>query len=307
MGSRGGSRRMAFIFLALSVVAAALATLIIFVVFRSLEMRVQQRTVARQNEFVEIVVASHQLEQGTSLTEEHLATKKIPRTFYLEKMIVDPEIIYGRVPRERILPGEPIRQERLADPKAGAGLNALIPKGQRALQVEMRGAQAVAGFVNPGDYVDVLFTGKNPDEGKKDHTRTLLQSKYVLAVDDRLAMDDAVAGKRGRVAPSVTLALTPVEAQLVTHALRTGEVTLTLRNHVDVTRQEVHGVAPGEFIGAANKRKKVAEVVQKPKGKGQVVSQPAPIPDDPNTVLIIEGAKARTEIDAAEQNDDRPE
>ena len=150
----------------------------------------------------------------------------------------------------------------------------------------------MAGFINPGDYVDIIFTGNDSDKGGK-HTMTLLQSKQVLAVGQRMATRDSIS-RRAQGGPSVTLALTPQEAQMVTHAVRTGRVTLTLRNHVDVTKQEVHGVAPGQFIGAANKRRTVAEVARKVdrSGPSQVI-QPQP-PDDPTTkTRIIEGASVR--------------
>ena len=295
MGSRGGSRRMAMIFLALSVVAAGLATLILFVVFRNLDSQVQQRAEKRKQEQVTIVVAASTLAQGTTLTADHLVEKDVPRSFYLDTMVAKSESIVGRVPRERILEGEPVRTERLADAKDGAGMNALIPKGQRALQLELQGAAAVGGFVNPGDYVDILYTGEDSERGGQ-HTKTLLQSKLILAVDERLAVRDESAAGRTGVAPSVTLALTPQEAQLVTHASRTGIVTLTLRNHVDVTRQEVHGVAPGDFIGASNKRVRVADIVRKPdtSGAGKTVV-PATTPvKDPDQVTIIEGGNVRT-------------
>jgi len=284
---------MAIIFLVLSVIAAGLATLVLFVVFQSLERSVKKKTEARADNFVEIVVAKQTIEQGTTLNKDLLEHRRVPDAFFLDTMADSIEAIEGRVPQERVLAGEPLRTERLADPEAGRGLTALIPKGQRALQIELRGAQAVAGFVNPGDFVDVLFTGTDPKK-KKPHTRTLLQAKEVLAVDERLALDDQGSAATGRVAPSVTLALTPVEAQMVTHAQRTGTLTLTLRNHVDVTRQEVHGVAPGEFIGAANKPVRVKDVARNTPRPGPQVITPDPEPvQDPNKVRIIEGATVR--------------
>ncbi|MFK7929066.1 MAG: Flp pilus assembly protein CpaB [Myxococcota bacterium] len=304
MGSRGGSRRMAIIFLTLSVIAAGLATLILFVVFRSLESRVAERDQARSQELTTIVVAKDTLEQGTTLSEVNLDIKRIPRTFYLDTMVSEPQAIFGRVPRERILAGEPIRKERLANPQAGAGLNALIPKGQRALQVELRGANAVAGFVNPGDYVDILFTGEDRKE-KGQHTKTLLQSKLILAVNNRMAVQDD-GSRRAQSAPSVTLALTPQEAQVVTHAARTGIVTLTLRNHVDVTEQEVHGVTADKFIGAANTRQTVAEVARpvRATGGGKVVTpQPDPA-KDPTQTTIIQGSNV-TVVDNIDGEDEK--
>lgn len=297
---------MAMIFLALSVVAAGLATLILFVVFQNLDSQVKQRTQKRKQEQVTIVVAATTLAQGTTLTEDHLTEKLVPRSFYLDTMVDESNSILGRVPRERILAGEPVRTERLADARDGAGMNALIPKGQRALQLELQGANAVGGFVNPGDYVDILYTGEDAERGGQ-HTKTLLQSKLILAVDERLAVRDESAASRAGVAPSVTLALTPVEAQLVTHASRTGIVTLTLRNHVDVTKQEVHGVAPGDFIGASNKRVRIADIAKVPdtSGVGKTVIPAIVPPQDPDKVKIIEGAAVR-EIENPDRVDTTP-
>lgn len=307
MASRSSSRRTAIIFLVLSVCFALAATVVIFLFFRSLDSRVVEQSLLRQQELVDIVVAARPLEQGTTLTPEHVEVRRVPRTFFLDTMVSAPDTITGRVPRERILAGEPLRTERLADPKAGAGLNALIPKGQRALQVELRGAAAVAGFISPGDYVDILFTGASTARtadyldaltpGK--HTKTLLQSKLVLAIDSLLATEDD-GTETGRAAPSVTLALTPEEAQIVTHAMQSGVVTLTLRNHVDVTQQEVHGVSPDDFIGAANKRKRVADVARATPSPARPTAAPTTPPPDPNKTLLIEGASVRS----VEESDD---
>lgn len=287
----------------LAVLFAAAATVILFLFFRSLESRVAQQTVLRQQELVDIVVTARTLEQGITLKADHLQTLRVPRMFFLDTMVSSPDAVVGRVPRERILAGEPLRTERLADPKAGAGLNALIPKGQRALQVELRGAAAVGGFVSPGDYVDILFTGETKEASRArfgaltpgKHTTTLLQSKLVLGVDDLLAVEDEGTTTEN-TQPSVTLALTPEEAQLVTHAFETGKVTLTLRNHVDVTRQEVQGVKPDSFIGAAHARKSIAEVrVVTPPAARPTGPRPPPVPvDDPSKTMIVEGGTVRT-------------
>ncbi|MFT7517953.1 MAG: pilus assembly protein CpaB [Kiritimatiellia bacterium] len=294
MGSTGGSRRVAILFLGLSVVAAGLATLILMVVFNQLQSRLEIKQKTHAEELVSVVIAVRTLEQGTTIKTDDLVVKQIPRPYYLEQMFDDSNIILGRVPRERILEGEPLRAERLADPKAGAGLNALIPKGQRALQIELHGGQAVAGFINPGDYVDLIYTAMD-QKLNGTHTTTLLQSKQVLAVDDRLAVNDEAMGQRGHVAPSVTLALTPEQAQKVTHANRTGNLTLTLRNHVDVTHQEIHGVVADSFIGSKNGRRPVAQPVKAPArtGTGPVIV-PVATPAGQG-VTIIQGGD-RTEV-----------
>jgi len=100
------------------------------------------------------------------------------------------------------------------------------------------------------------------------------------------------ASRGAQAAPWGARALTPQEAEVVTHAGGTGVVTLTRRNHVDVTEQEVHGVTADKFIGAANTRQSVAEVARpvRKTGGGKVVT-PQPDPTkDPTKTTIIQGS-----------------
>jgi pilus assembly protein CpaB len=157
--------------------------------------------------------------------------------------------VVGRIPRERILANEFVRSDRLADPVAGVGLNAIIPRGMRAISINIADGQALSGFLNPGNYVDLLVTvqpdvvGEAARSTAKPETNTLLQAVFVLGVNSRMrneSRDDAKA--RGRNRPSVTLLTTADQAEQVAHAENMGEVTLTLRNDLDVTYADLSGV-----------------------------------------------------------------
>ena len=128
---------------------------------------------------------------------------------------------------------------------------AIIPHGMRAISLDISGGSAVAGFVNPGNYVDILLTVEDLDRGTLT-TITLLQAVSVLAVNDRLGgfrelteeqqkqEEDQARTRGGASAPSITIAVTPDQAERVTHAKIQGTVTLTLRNDIDVTQYETH-------------------------------------------------------------------
>jgi pilus assembly protein CpaB len=243
-----GGRARAIIFLAMSFMFAIVATVVIFVFIKVMQARLE--AASDPGDRIEVVVAAKVLYQGHTLTEEDLKMVLIPPDFLPEKVFTDPADLVGRVPKDRILVDEFIRGERLADIDAGVGLNAIVPRGMRAVQINITEGSAVAGFLNPGNYVDVLVTIQ-PDSSRPE-TVTLLQAVYVLAVNNR--MGDQASGGSGseRMRPSVTLAVTPPQAERLAHAYAQGVVALALRNDIDVTHVETHGTSANQLIGRAD-------------------------------------------------------
>jgi pilus assembly protein CpaB len=200
------------------------------------------------------IVAARDLYQGVEITEEDLYAVEIPPQYLNEAIYQSPEHVVGRVPRERILANEFLREERLADAKAGIGLNAIIPRGRRAVSINVSDAFGVSGFLNPGNYVDLLVTIENRESGagsksENTETKTVLQAVYVLAVDTRTGSkstpkegeetEQTIEEKQAqrRLRPSVTLSVTPEEAEQVAFAESQGTITLSLRNDLDVEDQ----------------------------------------------------------------------
>jgi pilus assembly protein CpaB len=134
-----------------------------------------------------------------------------------------------------IVAGEPILESKLASRDSGRGLAALIPEGMRAYTIQTsRVASNVAGFILPGNSVDVLLTlkGNYNDTTGGGSTTTLLQAVEILAVDQRL--DAPVDNKiNPRELGSVTLLVTPEQAALLDLGQNMGTLTLSLRNPED--------------------------------------------------------------------------
>lgn len=252
---RTGGRLMAMVFLAVSFFAALVVFGLMWVFLSGLQHNLDQ--MSKGSDQIEVVVAARDLHQGMALTAEDLQIKEIPRAYIPDTVYHSLSDVEGRTPRERILKGEAIRQERLAQPAAGRGLNAIIPTGQRAQQIELAGAASVGGFINPGNFVDILVTGN--DSNGMGQTTTLLQAVKVLAVDDRLETQGRGRRERGG-SPAVTLALTPYDAQRLTEAVAIGNITLTLRNDVDVMNVPVKGMKPSMFIGTSKQRVSIEEL-----------------------------------------------
>ena len=247
MAREGGAGPVrALIFLALAIGAGSFALVVLYKLITNYQLKIDEAK--RPEDTVMVIVAARDLYQGVTITEDDLYAVQIPPKYLPEGVFLSPEHVVGRIPRERILANEFVRADRLADPESGVGLNAVIPRGMRAISINVSDGAALSGFLNPNNYVDVLVTVQ-PEEAttgsdKMPETRTLLQAVFVLGVNSRMQKETAEAAKekRGSQRPSVTLLVTADQAEQIAHAENLGEIVLTLRNDLDVNFTPLAGV-----------------------------------------------------------------
>lgn len=250
-----GGRAKALMLLSLSMVASAVAIMIVLGVVKRAEEKVAESQIPMDT--VVAVVAARDLNVGVTIgpddiVETHLVPSLLPElgTFASVDMVV------GRTPRERVLANEIVREQRLALADAGIGLNALVEPGRRAMSVSVDSQSGVAGFIRPGNYVDVIVTIR-PD-GRDNTTKwvsnTFLQGAKVLAVGRK--MNDEEQGKLPesrttsvREKPTVTLELEPDDAEALALASSKGDIHIVLRNDVDITAVETQGTYANAIIG----------------------------------------------------------
>lgn len=244
MASQSGGRVRAIIFLFISLLAAIVAALVIWKVIQGYDASLEQ--LQQEETKVTVVLAARDLYQGQVLFREDLTLTDIPEALKPEAAFPSIDELVGRVPTERILRGEIVRTERLADEEAGVGLNAIVPQGYRALSLNVDNGSAVSGFINPGNYVDILLTVDDGDGQLV--TTTLEQAVLVLAVDNRLGESGGVV-ENASTRPSITFAVTPEQAERITYSSEHGALTLTLRNDVDVTHVDTQGATADRLIG----------------------------------------------------------
>ncbi len=151
-----------------------------------------------------------------------------------------------------IYEGEPILETRLAPKGAGGGLAATIPIGMRAAALRVNEVVGVAGFVVPGQRVDVLIMGSPPVAGRsvgETVSKTLLQNIEVLSAGQRIEKD--AEGKPVSV-QVVNLLVTPEQAEILTLASNETRVQLVLRNPLDTNEAKTKGAAYAQlFSGSA--------------------------------------------------------
>jgi pilus assembly protein CpaB len=212
---------------------------------------VAQQPVAQQQapatKVVDVYVASRQIPIGTKITEQMLTTQPWPEHLQVPGFVVGPEEgrkLVGMVTRAQFERDEPLVSSKLVNPEDPNFLANALPEGKRMVTIETDVVSAVGGFVFPGDRVDVLFTynvdlAEMSGEGREyegidkvDATETLLYNIRVLAVDQQ-----ATAGinpEKGIIVPrSVSLEVTPEDAQKIRLAEEIGDLSLTLRSLKD--------------------------------------------------------------------------
>jgi pilus assembly protein CpaB len=172
-----------------------------------------------------IVVAKKELHFGEPVTPEVVGEIDWPATAVPEgafPTVAEMNKDGTRVVLTPIGPNEPILNWKVSGPGSRASLSALVKEGMRAVTIRLNDTSGVAGFVLPGDRVDVLYTRGGGTETSID---VLFQNVRVLAINQNV---DEKSGNplEGRTA---TLELTPLDAQKLSLAQTTGGLTFTLR------------------------------------------------------------------------------
>lgn len=185
-----------------------------------------------------VVVASQEIEAGTVIEEQFLTTKLMEVDWINENNYSDKEELIGKVVANTIYAGEVLHKLRFTVPGEGSTLAALIPENKRAVTIRVDDVIGVAGFLLPGNKVDILNTvsyGKNSAS-----TQTVLKDIKVLAVDQTARTKE----NSPIIVRAVTLEVTPKDAEKLLTAKSKGSIQLTLRNPHEVEKKVVRRYVP---------------------------------------------------------------
>jgi Flp pilus assembly protein CpaB len=225
-----------------SLALAGTAAGVAMVVLSDLESELVGAT--RLEEIAQVPMPNREMGPGEIVTADALSLHPMRVEYIPVGVALTIDELVGRTVIDRLLPGEVVFPQRLAPEDTEPGLAALVHRGQRAVAINLVDAGRVAGFVLPGDIVDVLVTFED-EEGLPAETLTLVEGVRVLAVDEKMSemADGEVVTK-----PQVTLSLAAVDAERVTHAARLGKVRLTLHALADYTVVQ-SSLTPGRRLG----------------------------------------------------------
>ncbi len=195
-----------------------------------------------------------------------------------------PEDLQGRMPLVTVPMGQPILSSHLAPAGAGPGLWHRVPQGMRAVAVATNEVVGVGGFVKPGLHLDVIGVSQS---GLHWESETIAQNVPVLAIsqDDANRKDDNAA----RVASSVTLLVTPQQAEAISLASERGRIRLVLRAMNDNAIRKLTPKAKPKPQAAAPAPRYVERQVYVPApAPRQVAKAPRPVPA-PVGIQVIRG------------------
>ena len=202
-----------------------------------------------QQGMVTVAAAAIAIPYGQKLALEHIKMVELPEKSVPEGAYRIGDELEGMIASQAIVPGEVILKGRVVEHLGGSTLSAVIEPGMRAVAVRVNEIIGVAGFLLPGNRVDVLASRKGGNRGVA--IETILQDIKVLAVDQTSSTDK----NEPVVVRAVTLEVTPKQAEMLVKATGEGSVQLALRNPKD--EQQV--IAEDEKVAAAQPAPKPAK------------------------------------------------
>jgi pilus assembly protein CpaB len=188
--------------------------------------------VPREEKKVAVMAAAADLPVGTLLKKGDLKAVRMPEHDVPKRAVFHDKEALGRVLLYPMTANEPLTLAKLSNPTSAEGISSTIDAGYRAVSVQVTDASSVAGLIQPGSRVDVLFT--RPGNMTEAITSTILQNVKVLAVG-RITQVGQTVDPRAPKMPVATLVVTPAEAQKLELAKNQGKISLVLRNPQDST------------------------------------------------------------------------
>jgi pilus assembly protein CpaB len=183
---------------------------------------------------VVIMTAAIDIPLGTRIEARHVATVQMLADTVPETAFQDMPSVEGKIAIAEIMKGEILHTARFADPNGGSALAAIVADNMRAVSVRVNDVVGVAGFLLPGNRVDVVAAYR---ERSDTMSETVVQNVKVLAIDQTATSDK----NEPVVVRAVTLEVTPADAEKLILAEQRGSIQLALRNPLDekITKKQV--------------------------------------------------------------------
>ncbi len=269
----GKNRAVILLFLSLLISAIA-----IWAAVQWVNRQVEQRSTPHA---VKLVVASTNIVAGGRLSPELLRVVDWPAENPISGSFSETQPLLNRIVNINLSAGEPVIAQKLAPVGSKAGLSSLITPGMRAVSVRVNDVAGVSGFALPGNHVDVMVNVQD-DQGRM-VSKIVLQQIMVLAVAQDASVKDDVKAK---VVGTVTLEVTPQQAEKLDLARSVGNLSLVLLYQVDHTPVVTYGVRKAELLGQDGKG-----VAVPPR---TVPSGPAASGQSTDTIEVIRGTARAT-------------
>jgi pilus assembly protein CpaB len=245
---------------------------------------------SRQANFGTIIVARAPLNFGAQITAENITEIPWSTTILPEGAFATKDSLLKdgrRLTLALIARNEPILRSKITLPNQLATLSSMLAPGKRAVTVRVDDVRGVAGFIQPGDLVDVVLIRTEAEmRSNESYSDVILQSAKVLAIDQ-------ITGERTEqptIAKAVTLEVGPEDAQKILLATNIGRLSLILRQSDEASAETVRRVTERDLGDAPNI---IRQPISQQPSPPAVIQVPAasPVPVRTRHITIWHGMK----------------
>ena len=213
--------------LLLAVLIGALSAALAYRYFRQLRLEVEAARGTANRPVVEVVVANAPITIGSRIEDTQVRLVSWPAEAQPDGAFRETKQVIGSVAVATIEKNQPILQTQVVAQAAGL-LPLMINEGMRGMSVKVDDVTGVTGFITPNSHVDVLIAGI-PEGAQEQRGKVVLQNVRVLAIGKLVEQRD----NKPVDVPTVTLLVSPEEAERLTLALTFQPLRLALRNYRD--------------------------------------------------------------------------
>jgi pilus assembly protein CpaB len=263
---------------------------------------------------LQVLVARNTIPTGSIVKPDDLRWQSWPQGSLAPTYIVEGRRplsdFVGALARGLIAAGEPVTEGKLVLAGTRGFMSAVLQPGTRAVSVPITATSAVSGFIYAGDRVDVLLTHVVNGEKSGQHTatETVLRNARVIAMDQRL---DYSPGDKPDIAKTATLELTPKQSEIVTLAVKMGDLSLVLRSLQDVDDKrdaEAADNAPAEPGDSFTHDAQVSRLIRP-------LASTVAAPEPPRQIFVLRGSqRVKQDLDGTTlgesgngKSDDKPD
>jgi len=227
----------------LAVLVAAVAAYALYTYLKGQETKLTEAVATER-----IVVAAVEIPMGTTINMTQVKTAEWPKASKPQGSFPAADQVIGRTSTQTFLSGDAITEPKLMPKEGPVGIMTyMIPEGHRAMTVGVDQVAGVAGFLNPNNIVDVVLIASPPGANQQ-------IGKIVLQNVPILAIGQIVEQKEGKpvVVPTVTVDVTPEDAEKLAIASTQGRLQLVLRRLGDKEIVKTTGTTVARVIGGVS-------------------------------------------------------
>jgi len=274
------------------VVAILLALLVSVGIYRYLSETGRAVEEARLKT-VGIVVAIVDIPVGTVINANQVALTAWPKDLYPKDSFSELKSVVGRAVRRDFMRGEPIVASKLVPLDKGGGLlSFIVDEGKRAFTIRVNEVVGVGGFIVPDTRVDVILTTSPPGE-KERISKIILENVQVLAAGQIVEQKE----NKPITVHTVTLSVTPEEAEKLALAGNAGVIQLVLRNFMDSDNVVTLGATKARVLAGYRPSEPEKKPATSKRNRLSRSSRPTvlPVTKKTFTVEVIKGNKRSEE------------